>query len=328
MAPKNKRIVGLGSALVDILIHENDDFLAQLNAPKGGMILVDKAKIDQVIANTKANPSIVPGGSACNTVVGVARLGGLSRFVGKCSRDDFGNLFETELLHHHVDPYLFRSTSPTGRVLSIITPDAQRTMLTYLGASSEMAPEEIKEDCFENAEIVHIEGYLLFNPELLLTALQKAKKAGAKISLDLASYTVVETSKSLLKTIVADYVDIVIANEDESLAYTGVSDESEALSLLAEHVDIAVLKLGKRGSLISERGRIVSIDPHATGPVVDTTGAGDLWASGFLYGLTRGFPLEKCGALASICGYEVCQVVGAAIPDEGWRRIDNYLKNI
>ncbi|MFZ5569999.1 MAG: adenosine kinase [Thermodesulfobacteriota bacterium] len=328
MIPGNKRIAGLGSALVDILIHESDEFLAELDAPKGGMVLVDKERIDEILSKTQATSAIVPGGSACNTVVGVSRLGGKSRFIGKCSQDEFGHLFETGLVHQHVEPRLFRSTSPTGRVLSVITPDAQRTMLTYLGASAEMNAEEMKPECFEHADIVHIEGYLLFNPDLMMAALKNAKNTGARISLDLASYTVVEASRDLLKTIVAEYVDIVIANEDESLAYTGVSNEMEAISLLAEQADIAVLKLGKRGSLIADNGRVVSIAPHGAGPVVDTTGAGDLWASGFLYGLVSGLPIETCGSLASMCGYEVCQVIGASIPEKGWERISSYLLTI
>lgn len=328
MKLEKKMIVGLGSALVDILIHESEDFLARLDAPKGGMVLVDKERIDAILSKTEAKSAIVPGGSACNTVVGVAQLGGAARFVGKYSPDQFGNFFQTELTQRNVAPFLFQSSSPTGRVLSVITPDAQRTMFTYLGASSEMNPEEMTENCFKDAGVVHIEGYLLFNPDLMLAALKAARKAGALISLDLASYTVVETSKNLLPKIISEYVNILIANEDESLAYTGVSNETEALARLSENVDIAVLKLGKRGSLIAERGRIIPVDPRGSGAAVDTTGAGDLWASGFLFGLTGGLPLDKCGALASACGFEVCQVVGAAVPPEGWQRIHALLQTL
>jgi sugar/nucleoside kinase (ribokinase family) len=269
---------------------------------------------------------VVPGGSACNTVVGIGNLGGKARFVGKCGKGDMGKLIETDLRRHHVEPVLLRSDSPTGRVLSIITPDAQRSMFTYLGASAETRPEEISVKCFENAAIVHVEGYLLYNPELIQAALRAAKEAGAKISLDLASFTVVEKSKELLAQLVRNYVDILIANEDEAEAFCGCRDERLALEALSRNAEIAVLKVGARGSYISHAGGIIAVNPMGDGYALDTTGAGDLWAAGFLYGLVEGYPLEKCGQLGSACGYEVCQVIGANIPDDGWQRIKKLLK--
>ena len=318
-----KRITGLGSALVDILIHESDAFLASTGAAKGGMVLVDEATIPEILGRSQADKAIVPGGSACNTIIGIACLGGEGRFVGKRGQDDFGALFAGGLEQNRVEPVLFSSNSPTGRVLSIITPDAQRTMLTFLGASSETVSSEISMDCFADSAIVHLEGYLLFNQELMTTALQVAKKAGAAISLDLASFTVVEQSRDFLMQIVGEYVDILLANEDEARAFTGFSDEDRAISALAEKSRIAVLKVGKRGSYIADHGNIVRIEAHGSGSrdAVDTTGAGDLWASGFLYGMVNGFSVAQCGQLASACGYEVCQVVGAHIPEQGWQRI-------
>ena len=173
---------------------------------------------------------------------------------------------------------------------------------------------------------VHIEGYILFNEDLILSALNAAKRAGACISLDLASFTVVKEAKPLLKKIVKDFVDILIANEDEAMAFSDCSDETKALNKLSENVHIAVLKLGERGSFISHSDRMIKIDPMGTGAAVDTTGAGDLWASGFLFGLVNGFSLEKSGRLGSACGYEVCQVVGANIPKKGWQRIKKLLE--
>jgi sugar/nucleoside kinase (ribokinase family) len=324
--PNSKLIVGVGSALIDILTHENEAFLEQTGAVKGGMTLVEKNFIEAALAHATGKTTFVPGGSACNTVVGVSRLGGRARFVGKCGNGQWGRFFREELLRQNVEPALFASDSPTGRVLSIITPDAQRSMFTYLGASSETQPAELTNGCFENAAIVHIEGYLLFNPELMLTALSAARAAGALISLDLASFTVIEEHRCLLDRIVSDYVDIVIANEDEARAFTGLNNEQQSLEDLAEKVDIAVVKLGERGSILSHRGRMMHIDPLGAGRAVDTTGAGDLWASGFLYGLVNGYPLDWCGRIGSACGYEVCQVIGAAIPEEGWRRIRKMIE--
>jgi sugar/nucleoside kinase (ribokinase family) len=324
---KNKKLIaGIGSALIDILAHENDDFLQKTGAVKGGMKYVDREFIEQTLSQTTQKPVVVPGGSACNTVVGIGKLGGPARFVGKSGSGDMARLFETGLKRSNVDPALFKSSSPTGRVLSIITPDAQRSMFTFLGASSETQPNEITEECFKNAAIVHVEGYLLFNEDLILAALKAAKSAGALVSLDLASFTVVEASKMILQDIIKDFVDILIANEDEAKVFTGYGDEIKAITALARNTTIAALKVGKRGSYISHKGKIIKIDPIGGNDVLDTTGAGDLWASGFLFGLVNGYNFEKCGKLGSACGYEVARVIGANIPEEGWQRIKIILE--
>jgi len=324
--PSKKLIVGIGSALVDILINEDDKFLKKTGAVKGGMKYVDSSFIDRILLWTTQKPTVIPGGSACNTVVGIAKLGGRACFVGKSGNGDMAGLFETNLSNSNVDPLLLKSSSPTGRVLSIITPDAQRSMFTFLGASSEVRPDEITEKCFQGAAIVHIEGYLLFNENLIMAAVNAAKAAGALVSIDLASFTVVKESKRLLKKIVKDFVDIIIANEDEARVYTGHTDEIGAINSLAENTHIAALKIGERGSFISHEGKIIKVAPMGTNAVVDTTGAGDLWTAGFLYGLVNGYSIEKCGKLGSACGYEVCRVVGANIPEAGWQRIKKILE--
>ena len=321
-----KLIVGVGSALVDILICEDEDFLIKTGAAKGGMIYVEKEFIDQSLAAASRTPAIVPGGSACNTVVGIGKLGGQARFVSKCGRGEMGRFFENELKRQNVEPYFFRSNSSTGRVLSIITPDSQRSLFTFLGASAEASPEDITEQCFNGAAIVHIEGYLLFNSDLILKVLKTAKACGALISLDLPSYNVVEESLDLLRHIVETFVDILMANEDEARVYTGYSDATRAVEALSEKVNMAVLKVGAQGSFIAHNDEILKVRPAGSGHVVDTTGAGDLWAAGFLHGLVSGYPLEKCGQLGSACGYEVCQVLGASIPAAGWERIRQLIK--
>ena len=319
-------IVGIGNALVDILAHEDDAFVEKTGFGKGGMNYVNSDFIDKMISLASGTPVVVPGGSACNTTIGVGKLGGKARFVGKCGQDAMGNLFKEDLKSNHVDPFLMTSALSTGRVFSIVTPDAQRSMFTYLGAASETTPAEIAGCSFMDAAVVHVEGYLLFNSDLIISALNRAKEDGAMVSLDLASYTVVESSKELLETLVTDYVDILIANEDEAAAFTGHVDERKAIEALSERARIAILKIGERGSYIAHSGKIVKIDPMGTGSAIDTTGAGDLWASGFLFGLTRGYAVETCGRIASACGYEVCQGVGAAISDEGWARIKRIME--
>ncbi len=316
-----KRIVGIGSALVDILVQSDDAFVAQTGVPKGGMIYFDPPVIDQVLKDAGAAPQIVPGGAACNTVTGVAQMGGDTRFLGKRGRDEFGERFEAALLRHGVDTLLVESATPTGRVLSLITPDSQRTMLTYLGASSEMRPDEVSPAAFKDCAVALIEGYLVYNHDLFQHAMHSAHEAGARIALDLASFTVVEENHRALASTVDRYVDILMVNEDEARAFTGQTDEIAALGMLTAQAELAVVKLGARGSLIGCGDQIITVPAHGEGAVVDTTGAGDLWASGFLYGLVQGLPLGQCGRLASVCGYEVCRVVGASIPEEGWQRI-------
>ncbi len=320
-AADNRRIVGVGSALIDILINETDEFVSQVNAAKGGMIYVENAFIDQVITLTEVRPEIVPGGSACNTLIGIGKLGGDARFVGKLGDDEYGLLFRKSLIENRVEPVLITSSSPTGRVLSIITPDAERSMLTCLGASAETLPEEITAASFENVAIALVEGYQLFNKALTLSILEAAQTANVRIALDLASFTVVKEAETFLELIVNDYVDILVANEDEARAFTGYSDETRAIKALSEMTELAVLKLGDRGSVIAYNGNITEVAAMQGDDIIDTTGAGDLWASGFLFGLVNGFTLEKCGELGSACGYEVCRVIGANIPEAGWKRI-------
>lgn len=324
--PRRNLVVGVGSALIDILAREEDDFLQKTGAVKGGMIYVDKPFIDQAVSMAAAEPQLVPGGSACNTVVGIGRLGGRARFVGKCGNGSMGEMFRSDLCKQNVEPMLLGCDSPTGRVLSIITPDSQRSMLTFLGASSEVRPEEITPASFENAAIVHIEGYLLFNRDLIVAVLKAARAAGALISLDLASFNVVNEARDFLHELIDRYVDILIANEDEASAYTGQQDEHHALTQMARNVDLAALKIGPRGSLIAHGGKSVVVPAKGTTEAVDTTGAGDLWASGFLFGLVQHRTLADCGDLGSICGYEVCQVVGAHIPDVRWHAIQQYME--
>jgi len=315
------RIVGVGSALVDILLHESEVFVGRLCGTKGGMTLVENDFITRTLRATEQRPLLVPGGSACNTIVGIGRLGGSCGMVGKLGDDDLARLFRDGLRASNVEPILSVGQSATGNVLSIITPDAERTMFTYLGASAEMQPDEIDSQPFTEAAVVHVEGYLAFNHDLIRTVMETARAAGAGISLDLASFTVVEASQEYLGELVDSYVDILLANEDEARAFTGLDDEHEALQALAERAEYAVLKIGKRGSLIAHQSDIVTISARGDGSAIDTTGAGDLWASGFLYGLVNGLSLESSGELGSACGYEVCQVVGAVIPDDGWQRL-------
>ncbi|WP_321492023.1 adenosine kinase [uncultured Desulfobacter sp.] len=314
-------ITGIGSALVDVLINETDEFLQKLNKEKGGMTYVTADEQQFIISASSRTPVIVPGGAACNTILGVGNLGGSARFIGARGKDEYGDIFEKKVRESRVEPVLSSFDAPTGKVLSVVTPDAQRSMFTDLGASSLLDIAGLTGQLLSGTAIALVEGYLLFNRDLMMAAVKAAKDAGALVALDLASFEVVNASKDILPDLVREYVDILIANEDEAKAYTGESDESAAIEKLSVDVTYAVLKVGSRGSYVWHNSAVTRIEPVIGNDPVDTTGAGDLWAAGFLYGIANGCSIEKSGRLGSICGYEVCQVMGAQIPGQVWERI-------
>ncbi len=321
-----RKITGIGSALVDLLVDETDQFLKSIGKKKGGMTLVDDGReIEDILEKTCNKPTVVPGGAACNTIMGIAKLGGDAEFIGMRGNDRYGDTYEKQLKQNNVDSHFFLSDISTGKVLSIITGDAERSMITYLGASAHLEPAKITQDMFKDTKIAVIEGYLLFNRELMMAALKAAKEAQALIALDLASFEVVESSKDILQDIIFHYVDILIANEDEAKAFTSFRDIAKSLEKMSQNTDYAVIKVGEKGSFISHGGNIHRINPMEAANVIDTTGAGDLWAAGFLFGLANGYSIEKSGQIASACGYEVVQVMGAQISDKGWQRIKKLL---
>jgi sugar/nucleoside kinase (ribokinase family) len=314
-------VAGVGAALVDLLVEEEDQFISRLGSDKGGMTLVELDTIDSALKSTRAPLKVVPGGSACNTIVGIGNLGGKARMIGRLGKDALGKAFLDGLLKAGVDHRIRQSDMPTGRVLSVVTPDAQRTMFTYLGASSQLVPEDVNIDDLSDVGMVHLEGYLLFNRPVVEKIIAIAKQAKAKIVLDLGSYQVVEFCRDFLEEIIGS-VDIVLANEDEAKAYTGMG-EAESLEILAGKVETAVVKIGKKGVLVAQGKARYKVEAHLV-KAIDTTGAGDLWASGFLFGLTQGLSLENAARLGCKVGSEVVQVMGAVIPDAGWQRVHQY----
>lgn len=318
---KNDLVVGVGAALVDLLVEESDAFIGKMGSEKGGMTLVELSTIDGALASTSAKVKVVPGGSACNTMVGIGNLGGRSRMIGRVGRDELGKAFLTGLEKAGVERRLLESDPATGRVLSVVTPDAQRTMFTYLGASSLLGPDDISIADLSGAGMVLLEGYLLFNRPVVEKILALAKQTKSKVVLDLASFQVVEICRDFIEQILPS-IDIVLANEDEAKAYTG-QGEAASLEILAGKVETAVVKIGKNGVLLG-RGQERHNVPAQLVKAIDTTGAGDLWASGFLFGLTQGMSLDNAARLGCKVGSEVVQVMGAVIPDSGWQSIHKY----
>jgi sugar/nucleoside kinase (ribokinase family) len=322
------KILGLGNALADVIIRlTNEDTIKNLNLPKGSMQLIQSDDIPRINEIIKLMPiEMISGGSAANTIHGLARLGVDCGYIGKIGCDDVGNFYETDLKKAGVDSVLFRSQTDTGRAFTFITPDGERTFATYLGAAIELQPEDIIPDLFKSYNHLHIEGYLVSNALLIEKALLLAKKLNLKISLDLSSYNVVEANLTFLKKIIPEFVDILFANEEESKAYTG-KNPREALEEIAEKSDIAVVKIGKEGALIKDRKKTVKVNAFPS-KVLDTTGAGDQFAAGFLYGLSQNLDLEKCGKLGALLAGKVIENYGARIPEILWPLIFEKLDTI
>jgi sugar/nucleoside kinase (ribokinase family) len=318
---KLNKILCVGAALNDILLQESDEFLASLGNDKGGMTLAENGDLENAIQKSNNKADFAPGGSACNTAVGIARLGGDVTFLGKRGKDDSGDYIQNKLTDWGVNCNLHQSDTATGRVLSIITPDAQRTLMTYLGAAAELNPDEISKADFEGYDLAHIEGYLLFNTPFAMKALELAKECNCKVSLDLSSFEVVNIFKDQLPEILEKYVDIIIANEDESHAYTGTTPP-ESLEIFSKMAEMAIVKLGKDGVSIAYEGQKYFAEGNPV-KAVDTTGAGDLWASGFIYGLTQGWKVDQAARLGNKTGAAVVQVIGATVPEEQYQSIKN-----
>ena len=323
-----KKILGMGNALTDILLQiDNDEVLFSLNLLKGGMQLINTER-SQEINDAVSNYSkiMATGGSASNTINGITRLGMNGGFVGKIGKDDIGLFFTNDSVNNGVKPHLLLSETPSGRCTVLVTPDSERTLCTYLGAACELLASDLKPEMFRGYDIFHIEGYLVQNHDLIRTAVRLAKQEGLKVSVDLASYNVVEENLDFLLEIVHEYVDIVFANEEEARAFTGKEPE-EALNIIAEHCEIAIVKVGKDGSFIKSGGKIVQVQPRPAN-CIDTTGAGDLYASGFLFGLANNYSLEVCGQIGSLISGNVVEVLGAKMSDEVWETIHAEIKKI
>ena len=316
-----KKILGIGSALVDILTQiPNEQILQQLNLPKGSMIYVD-AQTSVAIGEKLAylGSQMASGGSAANTMSGLARLNIETGFLSKIGDDEIGRFFEKQMTESHVKPLLLKSETPSGRVQALVTADGERTFATCLGAAAEMCADDIRPELIDGWDILYVEGYLVANPTMLDKAVTIAKKAGLKIAIDMASYNVVEESRDYFMQLIENYVDYVFANEHEALALTGM-EPHQALDFLASRCEIAVVKVGAKGSYIKRGNEMVTVPPMKAN-VIDTNGAGDMWAAGFLAGLVKGESLEKCGQMGAIVAANVIEVLGTKMDDARWEKI-------
>ena len=317
-------LIGIGNPIMDLLAHVPESFLtSHVSGEKGGMVLVDDQDLAALIGKIGSKVAITPGGSAANATLGATRLGLRSTYVGKIGRDITAEDYLANFIAAGGDGSRFkRATLPNGRCLSMVTPDGQRTMRTHLGAAMTLSPDEITVEDFKGARHAHIEGYLLFNPALAEKVAATARAAGCTISLELASFEIVNVARDWILAQLKEGVHVVFANEDEirALFKTDESYDSQARRL-ASFGGIGAVKIGKDGAWVAKGHELHRIQPVKVAKVVDTTGAGDSWAGGFLYGYLRGYSAAAAGALGSALGAECVQHLGPAIPEMHWPRL-------
>jgi sugar/nucleoside kinase (ribokinase family) len=313
--PATLDVVGIGNAIVDVLAHADDRFLEDQGLAKGAMTLIDATEAETLYA--AMGPGIeVSGGSAANTMAGIASLGGKGAFFGKVRDDQLGQVFRHDIraigVQFETAP---ASDGPsTARCLIFVTPDAQRTMQTYLGASVELGPDEIEEDTVAAAQITYLEGYLWDPPEAkaaFIKAAETAHAAGRKVALTLSDGFCVDRHRAEFRDLVDGHIDVLFANEDEILSLYDVPDFDDALQEVRGKCDIACLTRSEKGSVLVQGEEVHIVDAVPVEHVVDTTGAGDLYAAGVLFGLTNGYELATAGRIGAICAGEVISHMGA-----------------
>lgn len=325
-----KSVIGIGNALTDMLVNmSNDEVLGLYSLAKGSMSLVDSELQTDISKHVAGCPySLSLGGSAGNTIRAMARLGTRVGFIGKVGHDTTGDFYEQALRNIGVEPYILRSEYRSGKCVALVSPDGERTFVTHLGAAAHLAPEDIDAAIFDDYDCLYIEGYLVQDHDLIRTAVERAKQHGLRVAIDLASFNVVEENRDFLRDLVERYVDILFANEDEARAFSGEADPLEALNYISTMCELAVVKIGMKGALIRRGEEFVQVGIMAAAKRVDTTGAGDFYAAGFLAALCEGLSLRQCGTIGAIAAGKVIEVVGTTFGEDAWRDIFGLMEQV
>ena len=323
------KILGIGNALTDVsVILRSDDLLTKLGLPKGGMIHIDDQlfdRIQQMIGQHQV--TITPGGSIANSCRAMGHLGVAVGFVGKVGHDTIGDLYAKSLTDVGVENFLVVSpTLSSGVCTSFISHDGERTFADHMEASIDLRAEDLKPEIFKEYKYLFLEGYLVQNHALIEQAAKLAKEAGMQVAMDMASYNIILEDHDFYSYLVKEYIDIIFANEEEAKAFTGFGPY-EAACELAQCCDIAIIKLGAKGSLIATRGQRSEVCAEKA-DCIDSTGAGDYFAAGFLYGLINGHSLKECAMIGSIMGAEVVQVIGTELTQDKWNEIKHKIEKI
>ena len=328
-------VVGAGTAIVDLLVRVDDEFLArELPDGRGNTTWVDAARLDELIGRLRErgfHPEKAPGGSTGNLLCGLSELGCGTRFLGWLGLDDDGVYYRDTFAESGggIHSFKYHPSKHTGRCLSLVSPDADRSMVTDLGAAAEMRAAEILPSDLESADLLHTEGYLCgLNDRTFLPSLfERAKNAGLPVSFDLASYGIVREYRAELSKHLSQYVDVVFANELEAAEFAGTGDPESMLDALARLCPVAAVKLGALGSVVRMNGRTVRIAPEPANPV-DATGAGDLWQAGFLFGWLHHAAPEVCGRIGSILGAAAVSNFGARLPEDRWHELREHIRTM
>lgn len=311
-------VVAVGNALVDVISEVSDAFIAEQSAAhgmeKGAMTLIEESRAVDLYAHMPQGLE-TSGGSAANTMAGYASFGGKGAFIGKVADDTLGKTFQNDIkslgVNFDTQPLILGAS--TGRCMILVTPDAHRTMNTFLGASVELNSGDIDANLIASAQITYLEGYLFDREqakEAFIAAAEHAHNAGHKIALTLSDPFCVDRHRSDFLRLVENHVDILFANEDEIKSLFMQENFDDAVSAISKHVEVAAITRSEKGAVIISKGEAIKIDAVPVDNVIDTTGAGDQFAAGFLYGYTEGKSLEECGKLGAIAAAEVISHIG------------------
>lgn len=315
MAETQYDVTGIGNAIVDVLTQADDAFIADHGLEKGAMTLIDTETAEKIYGDMGSAVE-VSGGSAANTIAGLANLGARSAYIGKVAKDQLGEVFAHDIRAAGVnfDTPPLEGDATTARSMILVTPDAERTMQTYLGACVELGPEDVPDDLIAASEVVYLEGYLYDPPrakEAFLKAAKVAEAAGRKVALSLSDPFCVERYRAEFLELLEGHVNILFANEDEITSLYQVENFDDALQHVRGHCDIAALTRSANGSVVVAGDEVHVVDAETVTNVVDTTGAGDSYAAGFLYGLSRGDDLATAARIGGILAAEIISHYGA-----------------
>ena len=325
-----KKVIGIGNALTDMLVNlRSDEVLEKFDLPRGSMSLVNSEQQKEISKSVSGLPyTLSLGGSADNTIRAMARLGCQVGFIGKVGRDSTGDFFESALDNLGIQPFILRGEERSGKCVSLVSPDGERTLVTHLGAAVEMKAEDLTPAIFEGYDCLYVEGYLVQDHNLIRGAIRMAKELGLKVAIDLASFNVVEENLDFLREVISEYVDIVFANEDEARVFSGEEEPVNALQYISTMCDLVIVKIGMRGALIKNCGEVSHVGIMAAAKRVDTTGAGDFYAAGFLAGMCEGLSMRQCGTIGAITAGKVIEIVGTTPTEEAWDDVARLVKRV
>lgn len=319
-------VIGIGGPILDQILRVSETFLEDVaGGQKGGTVMVSYDELQRIIAESGENPVSILGGCARNIMHGMTRFGDACALLGMVGSGERGRLYRQLLAKQGIHSLLVDGSTPNAIVLSLVTPDGERSMRVFPGASAALRGEHLESSLFEGVRLVHLEGYMIFNEDLVESAMRLAQEKEAKVSFDLASFQIAGSYRDQIFKLLDSYVDIVFLNELEAEALTG-EDEESTVDQLAELVELAIVTMGPRGCWVKRGDHKVHCPAYPIEPI-DTTGAGDLFASGFLHAYLQGFPIDICAHYGAVAARAVVQTLGAEVSPAGWNEVYRKLKS-